>query len=204
MGDSREAAVRDALRARVVAETAGAKEAVDEFWVPRSHERADLAVIGRWMDGFEIKTERDTLRRLPRQVEAYNRVFDRCTAVVAERHSDRVGEMVPEAWGITTVHVNGAITFTSLRRPRTNPDVDPETLIRLLWREEVAFALRSLGSEVDPRASRNSLWEALLRVTTLAELRRHVRRALITRDPARARIATRRFAPTSPALAAGP
>jgi hypothetical protein len=62
-----EKVVRDALRSHVLAEVAGARDTVDEFWVPRSNERADIAVLGRWMDGFEIKTERDTLSRLPRQ-----------------------------------------------------------------------------------------------------------------------------------------
>lgn len=81
-----EAVVRGALRAHLLTNLAGAKGIVDELWVPVSHERADVAVIGRGMDGFEIKTERDTLKRLPRQMVAYGRLFDRCTAVVAERH----------------------------------------------------------------------------------------------------------------------
>jgi hypothetical protein len=198
-----ESTIRAALRERVMAETAGAKNAVDEFWVPRSHERADLAVIGRWMDGFEIKTERDTLRRLPRQVEAYTRLFDRCTAVVANKHSERAADMLPAWWGITTVHVNGSVTFTSERKPRTNQAVDPEVIVRLLWREEAFDALCSLGAEPDPRSPRNALWHALLHAATLAELRRLVRHALIGRDPARARIATRRFTPTDAVPVAG-
>jgi peptidoglycan hydrolase-like protein with peptidoglycan-binding domain len=64
-------------------------EAVFEFWVPQSNGRADVAVIGTTMDGFEIKTERDSLRRLPRQADAYSRVFDHCHAVLAHRHVDR-------------------------------------------------------------------------------------------------------------------
>jgi hypothetical protein len=177
----------------MLAETAGARDAVDEFWVPRSHERADLAVIGRWMDGFEIKTERDTLRRLPRQAVAYARLFDRCTAVVAEKHSDGVEAMLPDWWGITTVHVNGSVTFDVVRKPRTNVGVDPEIIVRLLWREEAFLALSKLGVDADRRAPRLTLWRALLANTTLAQLRQIVRRALVNRDPARARIATRRF-----------
>jgi hypothetical protein len=78
--------VRGALRLHALARTPGARGALDEVWVPRSNERADVAIIGTRMDGFEIKTERDTLHRLPRQVEAYGRLFDRCTAVVDQRH----------------------------------------------------------------------------------------------------------------------
>jgi hypothetical protein len=72
-----EAAVRDTLRQEVRAKSC-VSETIDEFWVPRTNERADLAAIGSRLWGFEIKTDRDTLRRLPRQVEAYNRLFDMC------------------------------------------------------------------------------------------------------------------------------
>lgn len=188
-----EAVVRDALRERVLAAIYGARDTVDEFWVPRSHERADLAVIGRSMDGFEIKTERDTLRRLPRQIEAYGRLFDRCSVVVAEKHCHEAAVLLPDWWGITTVHVNGGVSFTEIRHPKRNPAVDPEILVRLLWKEEAAMALVNLGAAPGERASRGALWRALLETANLSQLRAAVRRALLSRDPARARIATQRF-----------
>jgi hypothetical protein len=92
-----EAAVRHSLREQMLARAPSTAEAIYEFWVPRSHERADVAVIGGTIDGFEIKTERDTLKRLPRQAEAYTRIFDRCHAVLAHRHVDKAMEMLP-AW----------------------------------------------------------------------------------------------------------
>lgn len=188
-----EAVVRDALRARALAAVAGARDTVDEFWVPGSHVRADLAVIGQLMDGFEIKTERDTLRRLPRQIDGYGRLFDRCSLVVAERHCDEAEAMLPAWWGITTVHVNGRVSFAEVRRPRPNPAIDPEILVRLLWKDEVVIALARLGEAPEAGASRGALWRALLQAASLSQLRAAVRRALLSRDPARARIATRRF-----------
>lgn len=199
-----EADIRDALRELVLAQTLGARGTVDEFWVPLSHERADIAVIGRRMDGFEIKTERDTLQRLPRQASAYGRLFDRCTVVVAQKHSDQAAEILPHWWGITTVQVNGSVTFTPVRAPRRNPAVDPETLVRLLWRDEAMVALRNLGVEPNARATRGSLWRELLHTTTLTQLRASVRRAIVGRDPAQARIATRRFRIQAAAAVAGP
>jgi hypothetical protein len=181
---------------------AGAMGTVDELWVPRSNERADVAVIGRRMDGFEIKTERDTLKRLPRQVVAYGRLFDRCTAVVAERHLDHAEDIVPDWWGITTVHINGAIAFTSVRKPRPNPALDPEILVRLLWRDEVVGALVALGHAPDKKASRGSLWTELLRSASLQQLRSAVRTALLQRDHRQAKLPSRRLA-TAAALARG-
>jgi len=185
--------VRKALRQRVLEATSGARDTVDEFWVPRTYERADLAVIGRSMDGFEIKTESDTLRRLPRQIEAYGRLFDRCSVVVAEKHCNAATTMLPAWWGITTVHVNGGVSFAEVREPRRNPAVDPEVLVRLLWKDEVIGALVKLGADPKAQTSRGALWRELLEITSLSELRAAVRRALLDRDPSRARIATRRF-----------
>ncbi len=182
---------------------AGAMDSLDELWVPRSNERADIAVIGRSMDGFEIKTERDTLKRLPRQMVAYGRLFDRCTAVVAERHRQDAEAMLPNWWGITAVHIDGAVTFNTVRKPRSNPAVDPEILVRLLWREEVMHALVALGCKPDRQASRGSLWAELLRSASLRQLRSAVRTALLHRDHRQAKLPTRRLA-TAGALAPGP
>lgn len=154
------------------------------------------------MDGFEIKTDRDTLRRLPRQVAAYGRLFDRCSVVAAEKHHDAAAAILPSWWGLTTVHVNGGVSFTEVRKPRPNPVVDPEILVRLLWKDEAIAALTQLGAAPDRRASRGALWRELLETATLVQLRAAVRRALLDRDPARARIATRRFAVTAATQAA--
>lgn len=198
-----EAEVRSALRGHLLTTLVGAKGVVDELWVPPSNERADVAVIGRWMDGFEIKTERDTLKRLPRQMVAYGRVFDRCTAVIAECHRQHAEEVLPEWWGLTTVHINGGVKFTTLRKPQSNSAVDPEILVRLLWRDEAMGALLALGHAPDRKATRGSLWANLLRSASLRELKSVVRSALLNRDPLQARMSTRRFA-TAAAVAPGP
>jgi hypothetical protein len=166
---------------------------VDEFWVPRSHERADVAVIGYVIEAFEIKTDHDSLRRLPRQVAAYGRVFDRCTAVVAERHAHKTLAMVPQWWGVLVITNGDAISFETARSAEFNEAVDAETLVRLLWRDEVALVLTALGAPPEPGAARSSMWDELLQRVDLDALRTIVRQALRGRDPSQARFATRRF-----------
>jgi hypothetical protein len=184
-----EAAVRDTLRHEVKARL-GVLGTIDEFWVPRTNERADLAAIGSRLWGFEIKTSRDTLRRLPRQVEAYNRLFDRCAIVVAERHLDTALALVPRWWGAAVVLEDQLpLALRVVRWPRPNVGVDPETLVRLLWRDEVRSVLSALGAAPDPQASRVAMWRDLLRVCDLDALKSAVRDALLARDPS-----SRRFA----------
>ena len=197
-----ELVVRQALRAHVMKTVTGAAITLDELWVPRSHERADVAVIGRSMVGFEIKTERDTLKRLPRQMLAYGRLFDRCSVVVAERHRDGAQEILPDWWGVIVADIGEEVVFTSVRRARPNPALDPEILVRLLWRDEVISALVDLGRAPENTATRGSLWRELLQAASLSQIRAAVRRALLQRDHTSARLPSRRGA-TVPALAPG-
>ncbi|HXD53121.1 MAG TPA: sce7726 family protein [Solirubrobacteraceae bacterium] len=188
-----EALVRGALRQHLLDPMAGPCEFVDELWVPRTNERADLAVLARSMDGFEIKTSTDNLRRLQRQADAYARIFDHCTVVAAPNHVSGVAEILPDWWGVMTVRVGDRVTFDSARPAAPNPSIDVEVLVRLLWRDEVLSALKALGTEPDAKATRGRLWTQLLEGTTVARLRSIVRRALLGRDPKSARIATRRI-----------
>ena len=63
--------------------------------------RVDLAVIDGQLHGYEIKSERDSLRRLRAQADLYNKVFDRVTLVCTEKahmrgalnHSHLVGSI---------------------------------------------------------------------------------------------------------------
>lgn len=65
-----------------------------EFTLGSSGVRADLAVFAETSIGFEIKTARDTLRRLPAQMAAYAQYFDHAVAIVAPCH---VSNIAPEA-----------------------------------------------------------------------------------------------------------
>lgn len=201
-GTASERVVRNALRGHLLSDS-DIREMVEEFWVPRSNERADLVVIGQTLDGFEIKTERDTLRRLPRQAVAYARVFDRCTAVVAEKHREAATQLLPEWWGIISIHAELTIAFVRVRPPKANPSIDTETVVRLLWRDEAMSALLRLGRQPDQRSSRRSLWQELLESVSPVQLQTIVRQAIVGRDSGQARIRTRRFTAQSIAAEAG-
>lgn len=189
-----EAAVRQSLRQDILGSTPGRAEAIYEFWVPRSNERADVAVIGALMQGYEIKTERDTLKRLPRQSEAYARVFDRCHAVLAERHVKHAMDMLPSSWGVLVIETEPYLSFRPIRPAVINEAVDAEVLVRLLWKDEVHAALCALGHIPNPRAGRFQMWELLLALHDLEGIKKVVRDALLRRDPAMARFSSQRFA----------
>ena len=61
----------------------------NEYPVGRTPVRADLAFLANDFVGVEIKSEHDSLRRLPLQLSTYRQFFDRTVLVLADRHVAR-------------------------------------------------------------------------------------------------------------------
>jgi len=101
--------------------------------------RADVAVIDQYLHGYEIKSDRDTLRRLPHQVQVYSKVFDYFTLVVASAHTRGALAIIPSWWGVLEARQTHAglalVTLKRGRRQRHN-HLDSWYLSSLLWREE--------------------------------------------------------------------
>ncbi|CPU03555.1 Uncharacterised protein [Mycobacteroides abscessus] len=177
--------VRVALRRRLDIEHAGddSTRVVEELGLCEEV-RIDFAVINGSLTGFELKSERDTLVRLPRQAATYNRVFDYVYLVSAQRHVDHACEVIPTWWGILIAE-SGCGTDLSLRthrRARRNPSVDPSAVVQLLWRDEALAILERLGADTGVRSKpREFVWGRLIESVSLTGLRREVRNVLKAR-----------------------
>jgi len=101
--------------------------------------RADLIMITPdRLYGIEIKSDADSYVRLKKQVEYYDRYFDRNYLVVGSSHGIHSKEHIPETWGIVTVEeTDGKLDFYLLREAGDNPGVKPENKISMLWRPEL-------------------------------------------------------------------
>lgn len=146
--------------------------------------RVDMAVINGSLSGFELKSERDDLRRLPVQVEVYSRVLDYATLVVAARHHAHAVDALPSWWGVFVAHMGAeGVELEEARPAALNPSVDPTALVRLLWRDEILAELTRLQLD---RGLRSKPWAVLagqlIRNTDLDELRRLVREQLKARE----------------------
>lgn len=110
------------------------------------YSRVDMAIVNGKMHGYEIKSERDTLERLPSQVESYNKIFDTITLVVADNHLDKVNDIIPEFWGIYSVNKDKEKAHLVRRRQaKKNPNIDVFSLSQLLWKEELLDFLSLIG-----------------------------------------------------------
>jgi hypothetical protein len=149
----------------------------EEFPVCREG-RADLVAVNAAMWGYEIKSERDTLNRLPLQVKRYESIFDYCVIVAAERHLKHAEGIIPPHWGITSVCGSvGTCSMAEIRKPERNPNRRTEQLIRLLWKNEWVRALRTRGVKVPHSAPVRLVW-SLLASLPVPEIEESVRSAL--------------------------
>lgn len=157
---------------------------VEEMGIWSGSVRVDIAVINGELQGFELKSERDTLARLENQAELYNQVFDRVTLVTAKRHIDKAASIIPRWWGVAcaTMQPDGPLTLRTIRRARKNPNVEPIQLARLLWRAEALAILEKRGlSRGFKSRTAEIIAERLIQVLSLAELSTEVREMLKSR-----------------------
>jgi hypothetical protein len=146
--------------------------------------RIDLArLTDLRLEGFEIKSDGDTLARLRNQADIYNLIFDTVTLVAARKHLEKANQLLPMWWGlIEAVPGDGGVTFNTIRPASDNPTASPERIAGLLWKDEALAALRALG---DPRGlSRLRLAEmhaTLAQSMSISEIRTLVFRAIAAR-----------------------
>lgn len=181
-----ESAIRIALKDRHLRHHHGRDDSfmIDELGLAHAQCRVDLAVFNGHLHGYEIKSARDTLDRLPRQLAIYSEALQKLTLVVAARHLDAAALIGPDWCGLieVTSGPRGGMKFASHRRARLNPGLDPFMLAHLLWRSEVQNLLRLRGaSSADLSAPRKQLYRALANELSVRELAMAIKSAMATR-----------------------
>lgn len=107
----------------------------------------DMMVVSQGeIIGFEIKSGRDNLRRLERQVASYDRVFTRNYIVVDDNHLERVEKSVPRYWGIFLAYDGGdGVVIELYRDAEVNPKQAKRWVLDFLWKDETTFLLKKYG-----------------------------------------------------------
>jgi hypothetical protein len=180
-----DAEIRPALRSQIMVDYGHEPDSllIEELGLCRGQARVDLALVNGHFHGFEIKSDRDSLRRLNGQIEIYNRVFDHMTMVVGARHLTEVLEYLPPWWGILQiVHSFKGLKFKSRRKGRKNPARDPRALAELLWLDEAIALLEQRDAARGVRGKpRRKVWDRVCECYTLNEIAGNVRARLKAR-----------------------
>ncbi|MFD2116319.1 sce7726 family protein [Paenibacillus yanchengensis] len=157
---------------------------LDELALCQGDARIDIAVVNGSMSGYEIKSESDTLERLPKQSDTYNRVFDTVTIFTASRFIEEIEDIIPNWWGITKAEMEeeGIVHFFQHRIPEQNPNVDPFAITQLLWKEEALSILKERDLHKGYLSKpRQVLWKVIAESLELNDLKNEVRNKLKAR-----------------------
>lgn len=143
--------------------------------------KADLIILNGTATVYEIKSERDSLALLQKQIEDYRRVFAHINVVASEDHLRGIFEAVPSDVGVMCLTKRYQI-----RVEREAEDgaarICPVTLFESVRTAEAAEILRSMGVEVPdvPNTRRRTVMRelfapldpAVLHAETVKTLRR--------------------------------
>jgi len=158
---------------------------IDEFNLSLGASRIDIAVINGIMHGYELKSQKDNLKRLPVQVGYYSDVMDKVTLVADEHHIDDALKIIPEWWGVKLISqgVRGALHIHNLRNACLNENQNAKSLVQLLWREECLLLLDKIdllkGNKSKPRFE---MWSLISENAPLKFIQKEVRHFLKLRN----------------------
>ncbi|KDM89727.1 sce7726 family protein [Photobacterium galatheae] len=151
---------------------------LDELGICLGACRVDIAVVNGILHGYELKSAKDTLERLPAQVKYYSAVMDKVTLVVSDNHYEEAKKIVPDWWGIKVVTQGsrGGIHIVHERAEKTNRSIDPLRVAQLLWKEECLTLLEKWGSLKGNKSKpRHKLWAIVSETIPEKQLRNEVR-----------------------------
>ncbi len=157
---------------------------IEELGLGHGSTRIDLAVVNGCLHGFEFKSDKDNLERLPYQAETYNKVFDKITLIVGYRHAFEAIKTVPDWWGIKIAEkkTNDEVKFLTARREKKNHSQDKLFLAKLLWKEEAINLLNEFGLRKGLRSkTRKSIYNTLINVADIETIQNRVRERLVNR-----------------------
>ena len=178
-------AIRAALLTKLREELTEDPEAVviEELGLCRGQVRLDIAVVNGLLHGYEIKSDRDSLYRLRKQVEIYSKVLDRATLVVGDRFLTAASDAVPSWWGLLHAQVMfDQVRLRTVRYSQRNPQRDPRYLVEMLWSNHAIEILEQRGAARGVRRKpRRVIWDRVCDRFSLDEIAEAVRVGLKAR-----------------------
>jgi hypothetical protein len=163
---------------------------IDELGLSHAKARIDVAVINGRVHGYEIKSSLDTLDRLPMQIEFYSQCLEKLTLVCAPRHTDKALGAIPDWCGLLEASkgARGALSFKTVRKASTNPEVNAVQLAHLLWRPEaVALVSRLDVPEKFAKMPRKELYEIIAAHLSIKQITTAIREFMQSRQTWRGR-----------------
>lgn len=120
--------------------------------------KADLVILNGTSTVYEVKSERDSLSRLQRQISAYTKVFARAYVIAGEKHIAAVIASVPEDVGV--LRLNNRRQISTLREAVDRTErTSPAAIFDSIRTLEARLILESRGVSIPvvPNTKLNSV-----------------------------------------------
>lgn len=168
--------IRAALIERIGASVEGVDRPTVREEVKIDGARIDVLRLSDRLEGFEIKSDYDSLSRLPDQVRCFSKALDQITLVVGHELESEAWMLIPKWWGILLAERSrlGGVRFQQVREARANSNDTRLGMAGLLWRNELVDAFESLTGRRSPRAASATTLRQLLSGDASAEELRSV------------------------------
>jgi hypothetical protein len=141
--------------------------------------RIDIAIINPVLStGIEIKSDHDTLKRLPGQIEVYDKIFDRLFLATTARHLKKAKSLVPDYWGMLIFSKDN---FNVHRQCSINAKIDPYYLSRLFLKKDIINILKPFRIEHLSRLSKKGMSQLIPAHVGVAEIKRLLAASLMKR-----------------------
>lgn len=175
--------IRNALLFCLRGAAADTEVVQEELRLERGMSRIDVAVIGKLLVGYEIKSDADTFVRFSNQIHSYNRVFDEIYLVCGSRHLDAATKIVPSWWGICLAQrdVDAVVQIKCVRVAKANAKQDSFSLASMLWREEALAMIEGQPTKLPAKPSAHMLWEHIASSFPLESIKANVSDRLLRR-----------------------
>ncbi len=109
--------------------------------------KADIVILNGTSTVYEIKSERDSLSRLEKQIAAYMNVFATVNVIVGENHVKAVLDSVPEDIGV--LKLSDRYQISSIREGNNIPSrTNPKAIFDSISLREAELVLIDLGVSV--------------------------------------------------------
>jgi len=118
------------------------KKVTAAFEIKVNKSRVDFLTINGYTRSFEIKSELDNLKKLSKQIDDYEKVFDYNYIVVDGKHYDKAIAIVPERYGVMVLHENQLFED---RKGELNDLHDVKRQLSLFTKQEFKQAFRFQG-----------------------------------------------------------
>ncbi|HBM07922.1 hypothetical protein CXF92_18285 [Pseudomonas sp. Choline-3u-10] len=138
---------------------------VSEFRVGLN--KADCVILNGSSTCYEIKSEYDSLSRLPEQLDSYLKIFDKVFVITTENHLSKVTKLVPASVGILKLGKRGALSEV---KPATlsNQDVDVEMLMSSIRKTEYLMLVENIFGKA-PGPLNGSTYDACKQMLELVD-----------------------------------